>query len=175
MVHSCVTLNPDSCTLKTLNLAQVCDTTAELGMDLVPGNAWPELLPFLFQCTQRTEPRMVEAGLLIFAQLSGWAPRALPPDKHDSAGAGAGPAGSGTRAPHRGWHSGRASSSRGRREQVDGSSCQLAGEGQACRRHLPETWPGAEEPRHTKALSLEGDGGHSRRWGFHDLACAGHW
>ena len=40
-------------------------------MDLVPSNAWPELLPFLFQCTQHTEPRMVEAALLIFAQLSG--------------------------------------------------------------------------------------------------------
>ena len=52
---------------------QICDTAAELGMDLVPSNAWPELLPFLFQCTQHAEPRMVEAGLLIFAQLSGYA------------------------------------------------------------------------------------------------------
>lgn len=60
-----------ACRLLTAVALQICDTTAELGMDLVPSNTWPELLPFLFQCTQHTEPRMVEAALLIFAQLSG--------------------------------------------------------------------------------------------------------
>ena len=59
--------------------AQVCDTTAEIALDLVPKQAWPELLPFLFQCTQNSDPRMVEAGLLIFAQLAGSVMDALTP------------------------------------------------------------------------------------------------
>lgn len=48
-------------------------------MDLVPKETWPELLPFLFQCTQNSDPRMVEAGLLIFAQLAGSVMDALKP------------------------------------------------------------------------------------------------
>ena len=58
---------------------QVCDTTAEIAMELVPKQAWPELLPFLFQSTQSTDPRMTEAGLLIFAQLAGSVMDALKP------------------------------------------------------------------------------------------------
>ena len=33
-------------------------------------HAWPELLPFVFQCAQSGEPRLAEPGLLIFAALA---------------------------------------------------------------------------------------------------------
>ena len=49
---------------------QVCDTVSELAAGILEGGDWPELLPFMFQCVQSGQPRMVEAALLVFAQLA---------------------------------------------------------------------------------------------------------
>lgn len=52
---------------------QVCDTVAELAAITLAGggSGWPELLPFLSQAVQSGQPRLMEASLLIFAQLAG--------------------------------------------------------------------------------------------------------
>ena len=49
---------------------QVCDTVSELAALVSNTPGWPELLPFIFQCVQSNESRMVESALLIFAQLA---------------------------------------------------------------------------------------------------------
>ncbi|KAK9821719.1 hypothetical protein WJX81_003315 [Elliptochloris bilobata] len=49
---------------------KVCDTVSELAAGIMEGGGWPELLPFMFQCVQSRQPRMVEAALLVFAQLA---------------------------------------------------------------------------------------------------------
>ena len=43
---------------------------SELAAGILEGGDWPELLPFMFQCVQSGQPRMVEAALLVFAQLA---------------------------------------------------------------------------------------------------------
>ena len=48
----------------------MCDTVSELAAGILEGGDWPELLPFMFQCVQSGQPRMVEAALLVFAQLA---------------------------------------------------------------------------------------------------------
>lgn len=76
-----VSLNPDPQNLTTSEqkqsagsehraCAQVCDTVSELAAGILEGGDWPELLPFMFQCVQSGQPRMVEAALLVFAQLA---------------------------------------------------------------------------------------------------------
>lgn len=52
---------------------QVCDTVSELAATTLAsgGSGWPELLPFLSQAVQSGQPRLMEASLLIFAQLAG--------------------------------------------------------------------------------------------------------
>lgn len=50
----------------------MCDTVSELAaviMKEAPG--WPELLPFMSQAVQSGQPRLMEAALLVFAQLAG--------------------------------------------------------------------------------------------------------
>ena len=49
---------------------QVCDTVSELAAGITEEGGWPELLPFMFQCVQSGQPRVVEAALLVFAQLA---------------------------------------------------------------------------------------------------------
>ena len=49
---------------------KVCDCTAELGAGIIEENGWPELLPFMLQCVQSGEPRVMEPALLIFDQLA---------------------------------------------------------------------------------------------------------
>lgn len=49
---------------------KVCDCTAELGAGIIEENGWPELLPFMMQCVQSGEPRVMEPALLIFDQLA---------------------------------------------------------------------------------------------------------
>lgn len=50
---------------------QVCDTVSELAASIMAAGGWPELLPFLSQAVQSGQPRLMEAALLIFAQLAG--------------------------------------------------------------------------------------------------------
>jgi hypothetical protein len=59
--------------LSTHVCLQVCDTVAELAATTLAsgGSGWPELLPFLSQAVQSGQPRLMEASLLIFAQLAG--------------------------------------------------------------------------------------------------------
>lgn len=49
---------------------KLCDTVSELASNLLPDNAWPELLPFMFQAVTSDSPRLQENSLLIFSQLS---------------------------------------------------------------------------------------------------------
>ncbi|XP_078437509.1 ARM repeat superfamily protein [Wolffia australiana] len=50
---------------------KLCDTVAELASALLPDAAWPEFLPFIFQCvTAADSPRIQESALLIFSQLA---------------------------------------------------------------------------------------------------------
>lgn len=49
---------------------QVCDTTSELAAITLDSNAWPELLPFIFQLVQSEDMGERESSLLIFAQLA---------------------------------------------------------------------------------------------------------
>lgn len=49
---------------------KLCDAISELASDLLPENAWPELLPFMFQSVTSGSPRLQESALLIFAQLA---------------------------------------------------------------------------------------------------------
>ncbi|KAH0992370.1 hypothetical protein GBA52_003853 [Prunus armeniaca] len=43
---------------------------SELASGILPDNAWPELLPFMFQCVSSDSPKLQESAFLIFAQLS---------------------------------------------------------------------------------------------------------
>ncbi|KAK9810031.1 hypothetical protein WJX72_003666 [[Myrmecia] bisecta] len=49
---------------------KVCDTISEIAAGIMEGAGWPELLPFMFQCVQSGDARLVESALLIFAQLA---------------------------------------------------------------------------------------------------------
>ncbi|XP_021714948.1 importin-5-like [Chenopodium quinoa] len=49
---------------------KLCDTISELASGILPDNAWPELLPFMFQCVSSDSPYLQESAFLIFAQLS---------------------------------------------------------------------------------------------------------
>lgn len=52
---------------------KVCDTVAELAsgtLDEATGKGWDQLLPFMFQCVQSGEERLMESALLMFAQLA---------------------------------------------------------------------------------------------------------
>ena len=49
---------------------KVCDCTAELAAGIIEENEWPELLPFMLQCVQSGDPRVMESALLIFDQLA---------------------------------------------------------------------------------------------------------
>ncbi|KAJ0966279.1 hypothetical protein J5N97_027417 [Dioscorea zingiberensis] len=50
---------------------KLCDTVSELASTLLPENAWPELLPFMFSAvTSLDSPRLAESSLLIFSQLA---------------------------------------------------------------------------------------------------------
>ncbi|KAI7835878.1 hypothetical protein COHA_010225 [Chlorella ohadii] len=49
---------------------KVCDCVSELAAGIIEDQGWPELLPFIFQCVQSGEPRLMESALLIFAALA---------------------------------------------------------------------------------------------------------
>lgn len=49
---------------------KLCDTVSELAGNLLPDNAWPELLPFMFQSVTSDSPKLQESALLIFSQLA---------------------------------------------------------------------------------------------------------
>ncbi|XVE90185.1 hypothetical protein DITRI_Ditri20bG0058100 [Diplodiscus trichospermus] len=52
------------------NVKKVCDTISELASSIVAIGGWPELLPFLFQSVNSTNPNLQESALLIFSQLA---------------------------------------------------------------------------------------------------------
>ncbi|XVF42566.1 hypothetical protein PTKIN_Ptkin01aG0373800 [Pterospermum kingtungense] len=52
------------------NVKKLCDTISELASSIVGIGGWPELLPFLFQCVNSTNPSLQESALLIFSRLS---------------------------------------------------------------------------------------------------------
>ncbi|KAL2940738.1 Importin-5 [Bienertia sinuspersici] len=65
---------------------KLCDTISELASGILPLNAWPELLPFMFQCVSSDSPHLQESAFLIFAQLSQFIGDTLVPyikDLHD--------------------------------------------------------------------------------------------
>ncbi|XP_058073781.1 uncharacterized protein LOC131222648 isoform X2 [Magnolia sinica] len=82
---------PTQSTIKSLLLSSVhredsksiskklCDTVSELASSLLPDNAWPELLPFMFQSVTSDSVRLQESALLIFAQLSQFTAETLIP------------------------------------------------------------------------------------------------
>ncbi|CAA6659084.1 unnamed protein product [Spirodela intermedia] len=49
---------------------KLCDTVSELASNLLLENAWPDILPFMFQSVTSDSPRLQESALLIFSQLS---------------------------------------------------------------------------------------------------------
>nr|CAD1840395.1 unnamed protein product [Ananas comosus var. bracteatus] len=50
---------------------KLCDAVSELAASLLPENAWPELLPFLFQsAASPASPHLQESALLVFARLA---------------------------------------------------------------------------------------------------------
>lgn len=49
---------------------KLCDCVADLGSGIVEENGWPELLPFMFQCLQSGDPKLMESSLLIFQELA---------------------------------------------------------------------------------------------------------
>ncbi|KAL5980787.1 Importin-5 [Asimina triloba] len=49
---------------------KLCDTVSELASNLLPDDAWPELLPFMFQSVRSDSVRLQQSSLLIFGQLS---------------------------------------------------------------------------------------------------------
>mmetsp|Transcript_8735 Transcript_8735/g.11822 ORF Transcript_8735/g.11822 Transcript_8735/m.11822 type:complete len:1130 (+) Transcript_8735:104-3493(+) len=51
-------------------LKKVCDTVGEIATVIFEEGAWPELLPFMFQCVQSGNDRHRESALLIFGQLA---------------------------------------------------------------------------------------------------------
>ncbi|XWS57867.1 hypothetical protein CRYUN_Cryun09bG0210100 [Craigia yunnanensis] len=52
------------------NVKKLCDTISELASSIVAIGGWPELLPFLFQCVNSTNPSFQESALLIFSRLA---------------------------------------------------------------------------------------------------------
>lgn len=58
---------------------KLCDAIAELASALLPDNAWPELLPFIFQCVTSENLKLQELALLIFAQLAHYIGETLTP------------------------------------------------------------------------------------------------
>ncbi|XVF06605.1 hypothetical protein REPUB_Repub06bG0063600 [Reevesia pubescens] len=52
------------------NVKKLCDTISELASSVACFGGWPELLPFLFQCVNSTNPNLEESALLIFSQLA---------------------------------------------------------------------------------------------------------
>ncbi|KAG5029487.1 hypothetical protein JHK87_013001 [Glycine soja] len=58
---------------------KLCDTISELASGILPDNAWPELLPFMFQCVSSDSPKLQESAFLIFAQLSQYIGDSLTP------------------------------------------------------------------------------------------------
>ncbi|XVF56868.1 hypothetical protein PTKIN_Ptkin06aG0154900 [Pterospermum kingtungense] len=52
------------------NLKKLCDTISELASSIVAIGGWPELLPFLFQCVNSSNPNLEESALLIFSRLA---------------------------------------------------------------------------------------------------------
>lgn len=55
----------------------LCDTIAELGMVVLEGGSWPQLMPFLHGCVSSEAPVAFEAGLLMFEYLSGHVAEAM--------------------------------------------------------------------------------------------------
>ncbi|XP_065851907.1 uncharacterized protein [Euphorbia lathyris] len=49
---------------------KINDTVSELAASILPHGAWPELLPFIFQCVTAQDHNLQESALLIFAQLA---------------------------------------------------------------------------------------------------------
>lgn len=49
---------------------KVCDGVSELAAGILEEQGWQQLLPFMFQCIQSNEPRLMESALLIFGQLA---------------------------------------------------------------------------------------------------------
>ncbi|KAL4452685.1 hypothetical protein ABPG75_008347 [Micractinium tetrahymenae] len=49
---------------------KVCDCVSELAAGIIEDQGWPELLPFIFQCVQSGQPRLIESALLIFASMA---------------------------------------------------------------------------------------------------------
>ncbi|KAL6776649.1 IPB2 [Auxenochlorella protothecoides x Auxenochlorella symbiontica] len=49
---------------------KVCDLVSELAAGVLEESGWPELLPFMFQCIQSGEDRLMESALSMFAQLA---------------------------------------------------------------------------------------------------------
>ncbi|KAK1281696.1 hypothetical protein QJS10_CPB22g01251 [Acorus calamus] len=49
---------------------KLCDVVSQLASTLLPDDAWPDLLPFMFQSVTSDSPRLQESALLIFAQLA---------------------------------------------------------------------------------------------------------
>lgn len=50
---------------------QICDTLSELAGKVQDSEAaWPELLPFIFQCVQSGDVRLMESALFIFGDLA---------------------------------------------------------------------------------------------------------
>ncbi|OMP07451.1 phosphoinositide 3-kinase regulatory subunit 4 [Corchorus olitorius] len=52
------------------NVKKLCDTISELATSIVAIGGWPELLPFLFQCVNSSNPNLQESALLIFSRLA---------------------------------------------------------------------------------------------------------
>ncbi|XP_059462421.1 uncharacterized protein LOC132191425 [Corylus avellana] len=58
---------------------KLCDAVSELASALLPEDAWPELLPFMFQCVTSDNLNLQELALLIFAQLAHYIGETLAP------------------------------------------------------------------------------------------------
>lgn len=50
-------------------LHKVCDTTADVAGTVLDKGPWPELLPFLLECIQSSQPLLMESALTIFRTL----------------------------------------------------------------------------------------------------------
>lgn len=51
-------------------LKKLCDAVSELSASVLPDGAWPELLPFVFQCLVTFNTKIQESALLILSRLS---------------------------------------------------------------------------------------------------------
>ncbi|XP_031248967.1 importin-5-like [Pistacia vera] len=58
---------------------KLCDAISELGASILPDGAWPELLPFIFQCLVSYNAKLQELALLILSRLSQYVGDALTP------------------------------------------------------------------------------------------------